>query len=146
MNNRKQRDYKSIYSSLNRELQKDLEENMEKFRDPTVMGEMVYLLLRERENTNRILKTILERLDRIERMLSRAEIESGDETIEGLLPEIDAKILDYIKKKKIVTATDVKREFGYKGTNAASARLNRLFTMGYLKKKQVGRKVYYTIA
>jgi len=37
----------------------------------------------------------------------------------------------------------VRKKFGYKGKNAASARLSRMYDLGLLDKKQVGRAVLY---
>jgi hypothetical protein len=39
----------------------------------------------------------------------------------------------------------VRRALNYRGTNAASARMNKLFEKGVLDKEQVGRKVYYVL-
>ena len=122
-------------SAFKTEIKNDLEENMNKFKDPVIIGELVYKLLEERENTNRILKNILAKLE---------AIESGKTTKEEqILPEIDSEILAFISEKGKVTAEDVREKFKYKGKNAASARLNRLCSMGVLKKKQAGKKVYF---
>lgn len=131
--------YKPIDNAFTREIRSDLEHNMEKFNDPVILGEMVYRLLEERENTNRLLKNILQKLEAMEAKM-------GGETTpvtEAILPEIDEHILKYVKKKGKVTAEDVRKEFKYKGKNAASARLNKLRTMGLLEKKQVGKKVFF---
>jgi hypothetical protein len=40
-------------------------------------------------------------------------------------------------------AEDIKKHMSYKGKNAASARLNRLFKEGLLDRYQLGHKVYY---
>lgn len=126
----------SVDSGFKKELQADLEKHLSKFNDPVVLGELLYKLLEERENTNRILKNILARLDAIEQG-------KKDATEEILLPEIDEQIIDFVKEQKKVTAEEVRTRFSYKGTNAASARLNRLYELGLLKKKQVGKKVFF---
>jgi len=122
-------------SALETELRSDIEQNLEKFRDPVVLGEMVYKLLEERENTNRILKNVLARLDELE-----GKTPAGDET---MLPEVDEQILAFVKELGKATAENVREKFDYKGKNAASARLNRLCDIGLLKKKQVGKKVFF---
>lgn len=122
-------------SAFKNEIKSDLEENMGKFRDPVVMGELVYKLLEERENTNRILKNILAKLEALE--TGRAKHE------EPILPEIDSEILGFVTEKGKVTAEDVRKKFKYRGKNAASARLNRLCNMGLLRKKQAGKKVFF---
>ncbi len=121
-------------SAFKNEIKSDIEENMSKFQDPVVLGELVYKLLEERENTNRILKNILAKLE---------AMEAGKTNEEPLLPEIDTEILSFISEKGKVTAEDVRKQFKYKGKNAASARLNKLCNMGLLKKKQAGKKVYF---
>lgn len=125
--------YKS--SSFEAELQRDVATNMEKFKDPLVLGELVYKLLEERENTNRILKNILAKLEALEARQSQPE--------EPLLAEVDEEIMAFVRKKGKVDAKNVQMHFKYKGTNAASARLNRLHERGLLQKKQVGRKTYF---
>ncbi len=125
-------------NALETELRSDLEENLEKFRDPVVLGEMVYKLLEERENTNRILKNVLARLEELEGKTAGAAAEE-----EKMLPEIDEQILSFVKELGKATAEDVKEKFDYKGKNAASARLNRLCGIGLLKKRQVGKKVFF---
>jgi len=131
--------YKPIDNAFTREIRSDLEHNLEKFQDPIVLGEMVYRLLEERENTNRLLKNILQKLEAIE-----AKIGKGAAVLEKpLLPAIDEEILSFVKESGKVTAEEVRVRFKYKGKNAASARLNRLCNMNLLQKKQVGKKVFF---
>ena len=128
--------YKSNDSALLKEIRADLEKNAEKFRDPVILGEMMYKLLEERENTNRILKNILAKLDAM----------SGQEAPkpkEVWLPEIDEQIVTFVRENRKVTAEEVRKKFRYRGKNAASARLNKLCTMNVLQKKQVGKKVFF---
>ncbi|MFH1394114.1 MAG: hypothetical protein ABII71_01760 [Candidatus Micrarchaeota archaeon] len=129
-------------SAFRKELQSDLEQNMQKFNDPVVLGELVYRLLEERENTNRILKNILQKLDALEsKGISAPAIQ--EDVREILLPKIDEDIMKYTKKSDKVTAEEVRARFKYKGKNAASARLNKLVGLGLLQKKQVGKKVFF---
>lgn len=128
--------FKNISSpALREKISADLQQNLEKFRDPVVLGELVFQLLEERENTNRILKNILQKLEALERPARPEE--------EPLLPETDEKIVDFVRRRGSATAEDVQAEFGYKGKNGASSRLNRLCMLGLLSKRQVGRKVYF---
>ena len=128
--------FKSISSpELREKISADLQQNLEKFKDPVVLGELLYQLLEERENTNRILKNILQRLEALEKPARPEE--------EPMLPELDEKIVDFVKRRGKATAEDVQAEFGYKGKNGASSRLNRLCVLGMLSKRQVGRKVYF---
>jgi len=136
------KDFKPIDSAFAREIKSDLETHIDKFRDPIVLGEMVYRLLEERENTNRLLKNLLQRLDAIEAKMGAApEMQLG--AGEPLLPEIDEQIMDFVREHKKVTAEEVRAKFNYRGKNAASARLNRLCDMNLLQKMQVGKKVFF---
>ena len=69
-------------------------------------------------------------------MLERKEI---------LLSNVDEQIVALMRARDMVCAEDVRAHFKYKGKNAASARLNRLYELGLLEKKQAGRAVYYKI-
>jgi len=122
------------------QLKNDLAQNMAKFNDPIVLGELLYKLLEERENTNRILKNILAKLESLEKkdMQAVSAIQS-----QPMLPEIDEDILAFVKQSGKATAEDVRKHFNYKGKNAASARLNRMYEMNLLEKKQVGKKVFF---
>jgi predicted HTH transcriptional regulator len=124
-------------SPLRSEIRNDLENNMQKFSDPVILGELMYKLLEERENTNRILKNILAKLE---------NIPSGTAAAPGgepLLPEVDEKIMEFVREKGRISAEDVRQHFNYKGKNAACARLNRLYELNLLGKKQVGKKVFF---
>jgi predicted HTH transcriptional regulator len=125
-------------SDFRSELKSDLEENMKKFNDPIIIGELLYKLLEERENTNRILKNILAKLEHLE---SKNTPSAKPEEI--ILPSRDERIVDFLKEKGKVTAEDVRAKFKYKGKNAACARLNKLYELDIVEKKQVGKKVFY---
>ena len=68
-------------------------------------------------------------------------IETADREL--LLAPVDEQIVAMIRASGHVSATDVQIKFKYKGKNAASARLNRLYELGLLEKAQAGRVVYY---
>ena len=57
--------------------------------------------------------------------------------------DLDKRIIQTIQVLGYACADDIKRELNYKGRNAASQRLNKLFKMGILERHQLGRKVYY---
>jgi len=140
MKNNEEKEYKANDSAFRREIASDLEENMEKFRDPVVLGELLNRLMKERENTNRLLKTILQRLDTLE--AKGMSIEKVVEEV-PLLAEIDQEIFDFVKESGKVSAESVRQKFNYRGKNAASSRLNRLVNKSLLSKKQVGKKVFF---
>lgn len=132
--------YKPIAESLAmQEVFKEIEKELPKFKDPVVLAGLLHLLSEERENSNRLFKTIIERLDRIEKQIGQKKKK------EILLPSVDQKIIDFIKQKDHVCAKEVQKQFKYKGVNAASARLNKLCSKGLLVKEQVGRKVYFKL-
>lgn len=140
MKDNEEKEFKATDTVFRREIASDLEENLEKFKDPVVLGEMMYRLLEERENTNRILKTILQRLDTLE--AKGMPLEHVIEEV-PLLAEIDQEILDFVKGSGKATAENVRERFNYRGKNAASSRLNRLCSKSLLFKKQVGKKVFF---
>lgn len=141
MGNNDDKKFKPIDSAFTNEIRSDLEHNMEKFRDPIILGEMVYRLLEERENTNRLLKNLLQKLETLEAMMETGP--APKEAQATLLPQIDEEILSFVKEQEKVTSEEVRAKFRYKGKNAASARLNRLCKMNLLQKRQVGKKVFF---
>ncbi|MFH1095113.1 MAG: hypothetical protein V1728_02765 [Candidatus Micrarchaeota archaeon] len=60
-----------------------------------------------------------------------------------MLAPADEQIVNLIRARGAVCAEDVRGNFRYKGKNAASARLSRLYELGILEKQQAGRVVYY---
>ncbi|SRR3989339_1101788 len=126
-------------SWFRKELRTDVEMNLAKFNDPVVLGEIMYKLLEERENTNRILKNILAKLENMDK--GTGVLETSPNKI--ILSDIDEEIFTFVKTNGKVTAEDVKKHFQYKGKNAASARLNRLYELNLLNKQQVGKKVVF---
>ena len=121
-------------------------EEIRRFADnPVFLATLMFKLAKEREQTNRLLEQIFDKFDKI--MLSmKTDSPSLPTTTEGkieLLPEQDQKIIEAVHRKGQVEARDIKEELGYKGLNAASQRLNRLFREGHLSKVQSGKKVLF---
>jgi hypothetical protein len=119
---------------------------------------MLDRLTEERKSTNLVLKEISRKLEEMDSRISRLEARISQKTSQRalmspeapsaphppLLPEIDESILGFVRKRGgRATADEVQKRFHYKGPNAASARLNGLFKLGLLEKRQVGRKVYF---
>ncbi|MFA5106057.1 MAG: hypothetical protein WC506_03795 [Candidatus Micrarchaeia archaeon] len=128
----------------------ELREDIAKFKDPLVLGALIYRSVRERESANLMLGKILERLDAMEQRISQMESaprQSGAAAKpsggEVMIPDVDREIVNFVQEKGHVCADDVQSKFGYRGRNAASARLNRLCELNLLEKQQVGRKVYF---
>ena len=148
---------KQAIEELRNEVLSPLENDIQKLRDPVVLAALMHTAATERENTNRLLKTLIERLDsKFSEMESRLNALEGAQQAaqqttaaprgdEVLLPSVDEEILRFVKEKRHVSAEEVRKKFGYKGRNAASARLSRMYDMGLLEKKQVGRAVLYCV-
>jgi len=131
--------------------------DLSKMRDPVVQGSLLFKLQQERENSNRLLKTILETLDsrlsKMEEKISSIEKKMGaaapvhaeSRPDDLLLPSVDGDIVSFVRSKGNACAEDVRVNFRYRGKNAASSRLNHLFELGVLEKRQAGRKVYYRV-
>jgi len=121
----------------------------EKLSDPVYIAGMMLAVQNERENTNRILKNIYAELERVRALEARVSAlegsVDGEHAEAGMLPEVDEKIVEFIRAKRKACAEDVQKKFSYKGKNAASARLNRLYSLGVLNKAQAGRKVFYLV-
>lgn len=107
-------------------------------------------MIDENKRTTMILKSITDTLSRLESELGyeyaqetanepQAQAERSSLPVSGL----DAKIIQFIQIKGMACADDIRQHMAYRGRNAASARLNRLFKQGVLERYQLGHKVYY---
>ncbi len=131
------------------ELSQDIAYDMEKFKDPLVVGALIYRLIQERMKTNELFRQILDELKKTNKLLQKEgasasiPITSKSQS-KPPLSDVDEKIVEFIKEKGTATADEVQKRFGYKGRNAASARLSRLYQLGILVRNRAGRKVYYS--
>ncbi len=124
----------------------DVKYDKDQFKDPTVIGLLLYRLVQERKRTLYMFKEILQKLDEMNKRLEKLEGSGAPVQKEKeVLSEIDKKIVEYIKTRGKVTAEEIKEAFNYKGTNAACARLNSLYVRGILEKARGGKKVYYWV-
>ena len=109
-------------------------------------------MMNENRNTTMILKSIADRLDKLDMDVNAEYYEQEDQ--EQYLQEnklakvqpisgLDAKIIQLIQSRDMACAEDIKKAMNYRGRNAASARLNRLHKQGLLDRYQLGHKVYY---
>ncbi len=121
----------------------DVKYDKEEFKDPETIGLLLYRLSKERKKTNHLFKEITEKLEEIEKGVQSKEITKESKVDKQMLSKTDEKIYDYVQQNGKVDAADVKNEFGYKGRNAASARLNSLYKKGFLNKERVGKRVLY---
>ncbi len=117
------------------EMKEAFEKIKQSTNDPVAIGNLLYIMAEERASTNLLLKEINAKLDKI---ISGSEKPKN----ENVLSEIDNEIVSFIGSGR-VCAENVQKKFKYKGSNAASSRLNRLCDAGILRKFQVGRKVFF---
>ncbi len=117
------------------EMKQEFEKIKQSTSDPVAIGNLLYIIAEERTSTNLLLKEINAKLDR----LVSVNENKGNEI---MLSDIDKEIVDFIGEGR-VCASNVQKKFKYKGSNAASSRLNRLCDLKVLKKFQVGRKVFF---
>ena len=115
-------------------------------QDPMVMAAMIFKLTKEKEQTNKLLNEIHDKFDQIMFALKSNQASNSDNiptTTFDILPVQDQKILDLVETKGMAEARDVMEVLQYKGLNAASQRLNKLYKEGHLKKVRSGKKVIF---
>lgn len=128
----------------------DIAEIRKQSSDPFFTSMLLYKLAKEREETNRLLGQLNEKYDRIMFELKTSKIDKAEyfparETDFRVLPDQDQVILKFIDERGSGTARGVQAIMHYKGLNAASQRLNKLYKEGYLKKVQSGKQVLYLV-
>ncbi len=113
---------------------------------------LIKYMIDENKRTTMLLKGISESMARLETGLRDTYYEE-----DAALPEegmargakeipvsgLDAQIIKTVQVLDLACADDVKKAMNYKGRNAASMHLNKLYKMGLLERHQLGRKVYY---
>ena len=134
----------------------DLSQTITQMSDPVAIGAMLYNIAEEKRSGNLVLKelnvkfeNILEQLQKISSQLAamseqKTAVENAPHIKAGI-SERDEEVLSYVREQGKVCADTMQEKFQYKGRNAASARLSKLFKDGLLDKTYVGRNVYYTI-
>ncbi len=128
----------------------DMESVMQHADNPRVLASLMFRIVQERERTNRLLEGINEKYDTIMLSLKAApqtptttQTENTSGNRYEVLPEPDQAILKMVEERGGCSAKDIKTMMNYRGLNAASQRLNRLYREGLLKKVQSGRKVLF---
>ncbi|MGC8669661.1 MAG: hypothetical protein ACP5TL_00720 [Candidatus Micrarchaeia archaeon] len=113
---------------------------------------LIKYLVEENKKTTMVLQGLAEGISHLENELfSDAEEEKETPAIgeNMLLPkelpisDLDAKILQIIQRKGMACAEDIKVQLNYRGRNAATARLTKLYKQGILSRYQLGHKVFY---
>jgi len=130
------------------EMSLDMQEIMQESKDPAFLGALMFKLVQERQETNKMLSKWDFKFDKLmlELKTGKSSLESGEEDVKGsyeVLPEQDQRILKLVEEKGQVTANDIQTVMEYKGLNAASQRLNKLYKEGHLVKVRSGKKVLY---
>lgn len=140
------------------ELNMDLKDVLEYSQNPAFTAALMFKLAKEREKTNELLAKINEKFDSVmfelkthnnrqsAAPINDAGVSEANSRRFEVLPEQDQLILNLTEEKGSIDAKTVKESLGYKGSNAACQRLNKLFKDGHLKKIQSGKKVLYLIA
>jgi len=131
---------------------------VQQISDPVALATMLFSIAEERKSTNLVVREINGKLDKFELLMSKLdEITQGlekltaqvnehpESQVTSELSERDEEVLAYVREKGRVCANELQEKFDYRGRNAGSARLSKLFKEGELDKNFVGRKVYYTV-
>jgi hypothetical protein len=117
--------------------------------ESVALASMLYNIAQEKKSTNLIVRDINGKFDQILHRIEKLEGQIKDvEHSKTQQPELtlrDQQILDFVEKQGEVCAETVKKEFNYKGANAASSRLNKLYKEGLLHKTHKVGKVYYSL-
>jgi hypothetical protein len=130
----------------------DIKDIAEKHYEPFFIAMLLFKLAEERKKTNELMENINRKLDELAFAIKQGgrSANAGEDMLVPsqrqeftILPEQDQKILELVESKGMVDAKTVQQAFNYKGLNAASQRLNKLFREGHLKKVRAGRKVIY---
>jgi predicted HTH transcriptional regulator len=142
-------DYKQEFKTLTTELTQAVHQ----IQDPVAIATMLYSIAEEKKSSNLVVRNINARLDTIALKLDQLTktLEKFNKHLENNeikptidISERDSEVIDYIKQKNKISAKELQDKFKYKGRNAASARLSKLYKEGILEKTFVGREVYYT--
>ncbi len=134
------------YNKEYHELVGGVAQTVRNISDPVALGAMLYQLAEERKSTNLIIQQLNSKIDSLVAKLDGLEThKTALEQPSGMLSDRDMEVLRYVEEKERVSAELLQKKFKYRGKNAASARLSKLFHDGRLEKEYAGRKVYYKI-
>lgn len=107
------------------------------------------IMMDENKKTTILIQHISEKLSHFEEEVANVgyeevpQAQEGPSTKEIPISDLDKKIIQFIQLKELACAEDVRKHMGYKGKNAASSRLNRLYKQGLIERHQLGHKVFY---
>lgn len=128
------------------EMAGSISESISQMSDPVAIGMMLYQIAEERKNTNLMVQQFNSKIDILMDKIEKLEKANHDVlTPKTSLSDRDMEIYDYVKREGQVSADNLQHKFKYKGKNAASARLSKLFHEGLVEKEYRGRTVLYKI-
>jgi hypothetical protein len=145
----------SQLANKNTDLKEILQEKAKADETGSNLFTLLKYLMDENKKTTMVLKELSDKVGRIDSNFNDAENfvqEDPDQVLqENKLAKyqpihisgLDAKIMQIIQMRGLTTADDLKKQMNYKGRNAASARINKLYKQGLLERYQLGHKVYY---
>lgn len=120
------------------------------------MFSLLKYMIDENKKTTMVLHQMLDKINSLEAELNEPIAEEdinedrrsdmAEKTPKQLaISPIDAKIMQFIQlsEHSMACAEDIRKGMGYRGKNAACARLNKLYKMGLIERLQLGHKVYY---
>lgn len=125
------------------DLSTDLTEIMKESSNPAFLAALLFKLTKEREETNKILKNLEAKFEKIQELLLTSSSNSHTKIEEKVLPEADQHIMQLVDEIGQVSAKNVKERLAYKKENAASQRLSKLVSEGYLRRVRSGRTVLF---
>ncbi|MDD5110968.1 MAG: hypothetical protein PHG85_00315 [Candidatus Altiarchaeota archaeon] len=141
-------DYKQEFKSLTSELTNAVHE----IQDPVAIATMLYSIAEEKKSSNLVTRNINAKLDTIALKMEQLNktleklnvyLEKREQTPAAKTSKRDNEVISFVKQKKKISAKELQEKFKYRGRNAASARLSKLFKEGVLEKSFIGREVYY---
>jgi predicted HTH transcriptional regulator len=129
------------------ELVGDIAQATSQIQDPVAIGLMLYTIAEEKKKDNLIMRELNAKIDMLVNKIGQLE---KQQTTPATTPnpaaglsERDLEVLNFIKTHGKASAEHLQEKFKYKGKNAASARMSKLFHEGLLEKEYAGRTVYY---
>jgi len=133
------------------ELVGGISETTSQMNDAFAIGSMLYKIAQEKASTNLLIKDINAKFDLLMNKMEKLESDINNLKTESIvepeanLSDRDNEVIEFIKNAGKVDAKTLQEKYDYKGRNAASARLSKLFKEGHLDKTYAGRKVYYKL-
>ncbi len=141
-------------STINTSLKSMVDEKTKSDATSSNLFALVKYMIDENKKTTMVLSSIVGSLSRLEGELAAGsenelpESPYAQQMVQlprGTVPlsSLDAKIMQFVQRMDIACAEDIQKTMNYRGRNAASARLNKLYKQGLLERYQLGHKVYY---